>query len=311
MPRRALATFNVQHETDPDAGSDNRDDVRVSAKKALLQMLEPLAGFVSDSGLSAGELHAIFREAAVRSAANRQLQVSDRVNISGIAATTGIARADIAKILRVAEQPVDKVGDSQQQTTNRVLTAWHDDPKFTGPNGQPGDLNMYGRGLSFEALAKKYGRGIPPRAILDELLRAGAVEVLATQKIRAKSAIAVDRGMTARVIKAFGDRATELLSTMLLNMRRPDVPRFIASVAESTVASGSLPLLRRELSMRGADFLADAHEILTRKPRARSLKNRNRDAKRVSVTVFYFESLDGGNAKPPVTGKRRNFRRET
>jgi hypothetical protein len=304
-----LSEIDLRNDSSHGSDKSKSVDVRLVARKALLQLLEPLAGFVLDSGLSTNELHAIFREAAVKSAAAKQLELSDRVNISGIAATTGIPRADISRILKISAKATDKISDSQQQSTNRILAAWHGDPKFTGPNGQPADLKMYGRGATFEALAKKYGRGIPTRAVLDELIRAGAVDLLPGQRIRAKASVAVERGMSARVIKAFGDRATELLSTMLLNMRKPEAAKFIANVSESSIMSSSLPLLRKELSSKGADFLADVQDSLNRNPGLRVPKRKEKDLTRISVTIFYHESY-GKNIKQRIANKRRNFRRE-
>ncbi len=297
-------------EANQNSGKPKPADARVVARKALLQLLQPLAGFVSDAGLSAGELYALFREAAVRSAAAKQLEASDRVNISRIAATTGISRAEISQILKVAET-AKKTGDGQQQSTNRILAAWHEDPKFTGPNGQPVDLKLYGRGATFEALANKYGRGIPTRALLDELVETGAIELLAMQKVRAKAAVAVERGMSARMVKLFGDRATELLSTMLLNMRQPEAPKFVASVTGAPIVADSLPLFRKELSTKGADFLADLQEGLSRKPGSRVSKGREPDSARVSVTVFCHESVDARSKKQGTVNKRRNFRRNS
>src|SRR5580658_6140325 len=114
-----------------------RIDVRVIARKALLQLLEPLAGFVIDAGLSTNELHRIMRQAAVRSVAARQLETSHRINISGIAATTGIPRAEISRILKLSTSPYEQPRDRQQKSTNRILAAWHEVPKFTNSNGQP------------------------------------------------------------------------------------------------------------------------------------------------------------------------------
>lgn len=284
-------------------------DIRKAAQRALAQLLEPLAGFVLDSGLSTSELHAIFREAAVRSAAARQLEHLERVNISGIAAITGIPRAEISRILKASAVLNERGGDSQQQSTNRILAAWHENPKFTGPDGKPAELHMYGRGITFETLARKYGRGIPTRAVLDELIRAGAVEIVDAQKIRAKATIAVERGMSARAVKTFGDRASELLSTMVLNMRQPETPKFIASVSDAAVATAILPLFQKELSTRAADFLADVEDSLKRKPAAKSSKPRSKSA-RVSVTIFYHESVEAVDATAPAAIKRRYFRRE-
>ena len=283
-------------------------DIRTSASKALAQLLEPLAGFVSDSGLSTNDLCVLYKEAAVRNAAAKQLEVGTRINISGIAATTGISRADISRILKVREPPSRSSSDRQQQSTNRILVAWHDDPKFIALNGQPADLDLYGRGITFEALAKKYGRGIPTRAVLDELHRAGAVELLENQKLRVKATVAIERGMSAQVIRAFGDRAAELLSTMLLNMREPKSPRFISSVTAASVPVTSLPLFRRELLVKGSEFLAEVREASARKSKSHAAKRRS--TARVSVTVFYHEMINEQFAAGSALVKRKNFKRE-
>ena len=269
--------------------------------------MEPLAGFVSDSGLSAGEVQTVFKKAAVRSAAARQLQVSNRINVSGIAATTGIPRAEISRILKLNADASENGGDDSQQSTNRILAAWHEDPRFTAPNGQPAELKIYGRGITFESLVKKYGRGIPPRAVLDELIRSGAIELLEDQKVFAKTSMVIERGMSARVIKAFGDRAAELLSTMLDNMRQPESPKFVANISDASVSRASLPLFRKELATKSADFLAEVQEALLRGAGNRFPKRVQQ--KVVSVTVFYYEAPENLSAVGESRGRRRNFRR--
>jgi hypothetical protein len=302
---------DLQNDLSPALEKPKSSDIRKAARRALAQLLEPLAGFVLDSGLSTSEVHALFREAAVRSAAARQLEHSDRINISGIAAITGIPRADISRILKTPSDPDAKDGDRQHQSTNRILAAWHENPKFTGPDGQPAELPVYGRGATFETLARKYGRGIPTRAVLDELIRSGAVDIVDAQKIRAKATITVERGMSARGVKDFGDRAAELLSTMLMNMRQPETPKFVASVSESAVSVASLPLFQKELAIKAADFLADVQDSLKRKPTAKSSRARSKESARVSVTIFYHEVAGTDDAATPSAAKRRYLRRQT
>jgi Family of unknown function (DUF6502) len=288
----------------------NRNDVRVVAKKALLQLFEPLVGFVLDSGLSTHELHSILREAAVRSVAAKQLEVARRVNISGIAASTGIPRAEISRILKSSADTSARISDRQQQSTNRILAVWHQDPRFTTPSGRPADLKIYGRGATFEALVRNHGRGIPTRAMLDELTRTGAAEVLSSRLVRVKTSVAVDRGVTPGVIRSFGDRATELLSTMLQNMRNPESPRFVASISETNVSPTEMPLFRKELASKGADFLTDIHESLYRETDNSSVRRRQSRSSRVSVTVFYHETSGKAVAKQAQMKTRRNFRRD-
>jgi len=309
LPQQFLDHSKVPSDVSDHTARIKHSDIRIVARKALVQLLEPLIGFVLDSGLSAQELHSILRVAAVRSVAARQMEVARRINISGIAASTGIPRAEISRILKSHVDSSRHASDRQQQSTNRILAAWHQDPKYTTSGGRPADLKMYGRGVSFDALVRNHGRGIPTRAMLDELIRAGAAEVLSSRIVRAKSSVAVDRGVTPRAIRSFGERAAELLSTMLQNMRNPETPRFVASVSGTNISSAIMPLFRKEIANKGADFLADIHESLLRDVTGLTKRKTSRMS-RVSVTIFYHETPR--KAKPRKGGmkKRLNFRRD-
>ena len=288
----------------------DRRDVRGVARAALSQLLEPLVEFVLDAGLSTHELHFILREVAVRSVAAKQVELARKVNISGIAASTGIPRAEISRILKSPPNSAGGTAARRQQTTNRILAAWHQDPKFTTAEGKPADLKIYGRGSTFETLVRNHGRGIPSRAILDELTRAGAAEVMPSRLIRVKASVTVDRGMTPQVIRSFGLRAAELLATMLQNMRNPEDPRFVASISESNIPRALLPLFRKALANKGADFLADIQESLARDAGPLHPKKIQSRTNRVSVTVFYHETSRKAKLEREVVKKRRNFRRD-
>jgi hypothetical protein len=167
---------------------------------------------------------------------------------------------------------------------------------------------LYGRSATFDALARKYGRGLPTRALLDELLRAGAIELLPNQKVRAKAPVAIERGVNAQMISTYGERASDLLSTLLINMRGSDVPRFVANISDSLVQKEVLPLFRKELASKSADLLADFQESLSRKRPARVSKSPKNKLVRISVTIFCNEFSQKGNRRN-LSIKRRNFRR--
>ena len=291
------------------AATISHNDMRAVARRALVQLLEPLVGFVLDSGLSTQELHLIMRVAAVRSVAARQLQVLRRINISGIAASTGIPRAEISRILRSKNNSSRPLADRQQQSTNRVLAVWHQDPKFTTPAGKPAELKIYGRGATFDTLVRNYGRGIPTRAMLDELTRTGAAELITPELVRVRTSVAVDRGVSIRAIRSFGVQMTQLMTTMLQNMRNPENPRFIASVSGANISAALLPLFRKELASKGADFLADIHDLITRGANGASSKRHASRTGRVSVTIFCHEPSRSVKTKQNAVSKRRNLRR--
>ena len=286
-----------------------RVDSRVVASRALLRLLQPLAGFVLDSGLSIHEFIAIFREAAVRGAVAQQLERYGRINISGISASTGMSRGEISRIIKSAAPAVDLETGHRPQSTHKVMAAWQQNPKFTNPSGQPADLKLYGCGPTFETLVKKYGGGIPTRAMLDELARTGAIAISSSQRVQLRSTVAVERGVTPQVMTAFGDRVTELLSTLLQNMRNPEDPMFVANVSEANIPQDAILLLRQELSTRGANFLADIADLLTRNPSSQRLPQNLGKSRNVSVTVFLNESSKNRKNKIYKLNKRRNFRR--
>jgi Family of unknown function (DUF6502) len=175
--------------------------------------MEPLAGFACDCGLSVNEVILLLEEGAVRNAARRQYQKKRRVNVSGIAALTGVSRAKASLILTQDNSDVAQIHDRYLSPANRVLEAWHGDPRFLTAQREPAELKLFGRrGLTFESLVIRYGRGIPVRAILDELTSMGAIEVRVSQGIRAKASVAVDRRITPRMIRALSSGLADLLS---------------------------------------------------------------------------------------------------
>jgi hypothetical protein len=275
-----------------------RADVRAAARKALSQVLEPLAAFVIDAGLSTSDVCLIVREAAVKFVARSQLETAQRINISGIAATTGIPRAEISRILKQNTIHNDRENDRRQQSTNRILARWHDKPKFSVIHGQAATLKLYGPGATFESLVKLYGRGIPARAVLDELLRSRVVEVLPGQRVRAKASASVHSRLSPQMVKRFGDRASDLLSTMLSHRRESESPRFLAT-ATVLATSETLPDIKRKLASRSEEFLSEVRG---------SFAPRKHGSRTVGVTIFYHEK-EPKHSNKTSPENRTNFRR--
>jgi Family of unknown function (DUF6502) len=204
----------LRHEKQARHKKLNTAGAQSGAKAALQKLMEPLAGFACDCGLSVNEVILLLREGAVRSAARRQCQGGRRINISGIAATTGISRAEASRTLRQSYSAAGRMGDRHLSPTNRILKAWHCDPKFLTAKQEPAELKLFGRGLTFESLASKYGRGLPVRAIFDELTRIGAIELRASKGIVPKISVAVDRRITPQMIEVFSSGVADLLSVV-------------------------------------------------------------------------------------------------
>lgn len=285
-----------------DHRSARESAIREAASGALVSALRPLSALALEAGLSIEDVYQLLRLAAVKqqidSAANESLAPS----ISGIAAVTGIPRSEVSKLLK-RSVPSMRVNRINEQITNSVLVAWREDPRFTTEDGQPASLVMYGRGRTFERLAELHGRGIPTRALLDELRRTKSVSVGQDQIVRQNAGVAIDRGVTVAGMQAIGNRVAELATTMLHNTRSTDDARLVSN-ASKKVPSDRLPLLRREITKLTEQHLSEVRELLSRHAQAPS-KKANEAV--LSVTTFCFEDIA---AEQTASGrKRKNYRR--
>jgi hypothetical protein len=284
-------------------------DVQIAARKVLLRLLEPLSGFVLDSGLSIADVNLMLREAIVRCVAARQLENADRVNISGIAASTGIPRGEISRILKSPRRSVEQAANRHQPATNRTIIAWRQHPKFTTAGGHPADLRIYGPGATFETLVKSVGRGIPTRAILEELLNKSAVVLRSSQIIRLKSGLAVDLRFTPEGIERFGHRATTFLSILIEGLRHPEDPPILAYVSKAIVLHNAIAKFRGKITIQEAQVLAEIQAKLRRWATKNGASRKSTVTRRVTLTVCIHQGAVNSQPKKGILAKRRNLRR--
>jgi hypothetical protein len=268
------------------------------ARRAISKLLEHLARFAVDTGLSVADLNSILRIAAVKGIGSQQQEGGGRANVSSIAASTGIPRGEVSKILKTSDRLFDSA--PIQLPTNKILAAWFEDPKFSAPSGGPADLRIFGRGPTFETLVKKYGRGIPPRAILEELARIGAIQVRDSQIVRLKSLIAIDRRMTPSRIKAFGSRGAKLLSSLLKAIRSPENSNSLFRQFRLHVSPGAVEECRSQI----ISLLGESGGFTKFR-----LSERSQLPNRMIVTVYIHQDSTKSKSKRVISVVRKNFRR--
>jgi hypothetical protein len=266
-------------------------------------MLRPLSALALDCGLSVSEVNSILRTAAVQSAALRQLENSSRVNISGIAAITGIPRGEVSQILNSSGNPIIGTIQGRQNITSRILNAWHCDPDYLTAAHRPRNLKLFGSGSTLESLVKTYGQGIPVRAILDELKRVGAVRLLASsQKILPKMPLAINPRITLKKIRDFGATTDDLFLCLL----GASDGSLLEKVSGTRVWSGRVPQVRSRIGTNAIALLRELQAKLA----VKQAKHRPEDAEKMahlSVKIIYEES--NPQLVKRTLKSRRNFHR--
>jgi uncharacterized protein DUF6502 len=287
------------------------DPLKETTISALERVVDPLVYLMFDAGITVREFCRLVRERAVRSAATRITRESGRSSNSRIAIITGLARAEVARVLNVEDlSPGTHPG---QHPARRVLAAWYDDRRFLRANGDPAVLPIFGSQRSFEQLVAIHSGGIPVRAMLDQLAQIDAVEMLPGRRVKAKCRVPIFKGMTNTAIANVGERAGDLLGTLTANLRATANPLFEETVVLNDVDIAAVPLVRKQIADQGAAFVEGAISLLSRSRVKQRRSNSTKPAQcRVGVTVYYFQdqmASDGYSATPTNCGRRKNLQR--
>lgn len=290
--------------------SQDTDRIRDAASSALELILDQLLDLMFDVGISVQELSYLVRSRAVHVASRRLAREGDQRSKSRVAIITGLPRSEVTKLSRyVSARRRTKIG---QQPGRRTLTGWFNDPRFLSADGEPAVLPIFGKQRSFEKLVSKYGAGIPVRAMLDELIQIGAIELLPDQRVSAKTRVPISVGLTPSAIEAAGEHCKDLLGTLIQNIRRIDRPMFEATSLISDASPNMLPVIRREIAEQGTNLINAISSILKRSQGKAKKRTPNRDGRRVGVTVYYFEDSAVATSDLAKDGKitqRTNLRR--
>ena len=152
--------------------------------------LRPFARMLLRSGIDYQQFAEAAKNAFVEEAALEQDPKGQTVNVSRIAIKTGLSRKEVARLRDMRKERTaaerDLAGDIQQAgLAARTLQHWHTAPRFLDNKGNPKALDFLGGGVCFAELVKKVGGDVPPGAVRDELIEAGAVTKDSDGRLRA------------------------------------------------------------------------------------------------------------------------------
>jgi len=151
--------------------AENRQGQRVA-----IQLLESLMPLLLHFGVTCDQISVAARKVLVLNAARVARLRNGRVNQSQIAASTGLSRSEVRKLLVIRDLDSEQLRASRPKTT-RVVEGWLTDKRFRTAAGRPRALKVSGSGATFEHLVRTYGRDVPARAMAAELERQGRVSI--------------------------------------------------------------------------------------------------------------------------------------
>ncbi len=158
------------------------------ASAALHSLLARLGPWMLDEGVTADRLRDIAGDVLLNVSAVRSRLKNGRVNASQVAAATGLTRTEVrARLNRPQVKSARRLVSIDR--VSRVVMGWKGDARFATTRGHPRSLTVGGRKREFEQLVRLHSGDVPPRAVLDELLkrrlvslRHGRIKLVATHR---------------------------------------------------------------------------------------------------------------------------------
>ena len=279
--------------TKPSAGKklpkmNGQNKMQASLEAAVERLLRPLGRLMLRHAVPFATFEEIGKKVFVQSALDDFAIPNKKPSISRASVLTGLTRKDVQRI--VAEPLVEKsVAGERYNRAAKVLTAWTRDKDFLDAKGAPNPLAMEGE-FGFAALVRRHSGDVPVRAVLDELLRVGAVKQREDERIEAVTRAYVPQQSTADKLDILGSDVADMIDTIDHNLEHgASDPRFQRKVMYQSMPVKSLPAFRKlsaaqaqALLEKMDDWLA-AHDVgdVAGEPEAARA--------RVGLGIYYFE----------------------
>ena len=145
-----------------------------------LAMLAPLVRLLVANGVTFPQLVAALKPAFLRAAQAELSESGKRINDSAISIVSGVHRKDVramsseGRLEARARKPLPSLA-------GEVVARWASDPQYIDQDGRPRALPVRNGNAksepSFERLSQSVSRDFHSRAVLEELLRLGFVEI--------------------------------------------------------------------------------------------------------------------------------------
>jgi hypothetical protein len=282
------------------------DARRRAVVQAFTAVAESLAPLMVGEGISIPDAERVLRLVFVHAVAKGKGPTHSRLNASRVALLTGVDRHVVASILK---RPMEEglSGETRRHRLNRVLSEWYGDPDYTSV-GRPKALDVRAprNRKSFWTLSQTYAKDVYPGLILNELLKAGAVEKLSDGRVRPRMSSYKAGELSEDGVDEIAQRVRDLTGTLLHNLSHPDLRRGCGTVQTIDVDEKNLDLIRRVLQERSAVTLLALDQLLNSSKWQSSGDSSRRV--RVGWTCYSFEGLleDAGNeGKKKRSGHRR------
>ncbi len=277
--------------------------LHLALSAAVARVLRALVRITLRHGIPASVFIQLVKQAYVQVAISDFSIPGRKQSVSRVALLTGLTRKEAQRLSELPDGS-DVEDIERHNRAARVVAAWVRDRAFHGRDAEPAALSFEGGEGSYAALVRRYGGDVPARAMLDELLRVGAVERLDDGRIRLVERAYVPKNSDPDKLAILGADAANLIATIDHNLRpETGAPYFQRKVEYDNLPLESIDEFREFSRTRSQRLIETMDDWLSRHDRDTNPEVRGTGRMRTGVGIYYFEE-DLGNSKGETKSKR-------
>lgn len=256
---------------------------------AIIKLLRPLVRVLLRNGIPfrtfADLSKWIYVDVALKEFGIQGRKQSD----SRVSIITGLSRKEVRRLKRM-EQLSDAATIDRYNRGASVITGWIRDKRFTNAKGQPQALKFEKGRVTFSDVVKSFSGDVPARAVLDELLSVGAVQVLEDGKIQLLTRAYIPFKDEPEFLSILGTDVAHLIKTIDHNMTRKAGEAFFQrKVSYDNLPIEAIPELRRLSATLGQKLLETMDRWLSEHDRDVNPNIGGKGCIQAGLGIYYFE----------------------
>jgi hypothetical protein len=206
-----------------------KSDNRIEINRAVSLVLRPVIRLLVHYGIGLADLLEMMKRLYVEVASEQIKLKKSKVTDSAVSVMTGVHRKDVHRIQE--ELGTGRAPQAIGSTLDQAIRLWTGDPRFMTRGGEAralprrkmGKADAPSKVATFEDLIETASKGVPPRSVLDEWLRLGAVTLNARGDVvyaLPEYAAGEELGQIRRSMMACSDRVTAAVENIVHGEKR-------------------------------------------------------------------------------------------
>jgi hypothetical protein len=275
---------------------------RSALEQAVALLLRPLFRILLRQGMAFTAFEKLAKRVYVDLAFNEFRLPGKKPSISRTSILSGLTRKDVQRLLADPDERATAM-DANYNRAARVLTGWVRDAEFADAAADPRPLEVDGE-HGFAGLVRRYSGDMPVRAVLDELLRVGAVQRLADGRIELRTRAYVPVQGDDEKLRILGTDVADLVATIDHNLQHAGSDaRFQRKVMYRGIAPRALPAFRKLSAAQAQALLERLDRWLAAQLESQPRADPGSAHARVGLGIYYFEQTLEPHEVSPGAGR--------